>query len=118
MPREAIVQERKVRAEQVEDAAIFAQNRLDEEPRLLGHRVAQPLVEIREQAIVGPLHRDEVAQKQPLPGEVLDKVCRAAIGDHPTHLLIEHLRRVQRAARPQIDQLIVRDAAPEEERQP
>ena len=56
---------------------------------------------------------------QPLAGEVADQRLGARIGQHPPHLLLQHRRVVQlalRSARSQ--QLVVGNAAPQEERQP
>ena len=44
-------------------------------------------------------------------------VARARIGEHPPHLPIEDAGSRSLSANRQVEQLIVRDAAPEEERQ-
>ena len=43
--------------------------------------------------------------------------CGARVGQHAPHLLVEHLRPPQRPVERRRQQLLVRDAAPEEERQ-
>ena len=42
----------------------------------------------------------EIAQLQPLAGEVVDERLRPRIGEHALHLLLEHGRVVQLALRP------------------
>ena len=54
---------------------------------------------------------------QPLPGEILDQRVRLRVGQHPPGLLREHGRRLQRALRRHPQELVVGNAAPEEERQ-
>ena len=56
----------------------------------------------------------EIAQVQPLVGEVGDQGARAGIGQHPAHLLFERRRVVKFAARGRVQQFVVRNAAPEE----
>ena len=60
----------------------------------------------------------ELAQLQPLAGEVLDEALRAVVGEHPLDLCREHGGLVQLAGRGYGEQLVVGDAAPEEEREP
>ena len=60
----------------------------------------------------------EVAQVQPLRGEVADHRARPGIGQHPPDLPFEHRRLVELPGRGDLEQFIVRDAAPQEERQP
>ena len=60
----------------------------------------------------------DVAQRQPLTGEVVDeRASRATVGEHPPDLRVEHLGVAQAATRRQIEQLLVGDAAPEKERE-
>ena len=66
---EPLVEERVVRLEQVEHAAVLAQDALEEQLRLLAERLPQVVVEVGEQPQVRR-DRFEVAQVQPLPGEV------------------------------------------------
>ena len=51
------------------------------------------------------------------PAKLVDERLRARIGQHPPRLLLEHRRLVQLALRRQVEQLVVGNAAPEEERQ-
>ena len=60
----------------------------------------------------------QVAQHQPLAGEVVDQRARLRIREHPLHLPLEHRRLAQLPASRPRQQLVVRDRAPQEERQP
>ena len=57
----------------------------------------------------------ELAQEQPLPGDVVHQRLSARIGQHPARLLLEHRGIGEPAGAGQLQQLIVRNAAPEEE---
>ncbi len=113
---QALVQERVVRLQQVEHAAILAQDALEQEFRLLSEGLPQVVVEVGEQAQVRS-DRIQVAQVQPLAREVAHQASRARVGQHAADLSFEHLGLAQFAALSQVEQLVVRDAAPEEERQ-
>ena len=52
------------------------------------------------------------------PAKFVDERVGLRIGQHPPHLLLEHRRLVQLALRGEVEQLVVGNAAPEEERQP
>ena len=81
------------------------------------HRRAQRLVEVGKHALVG--RGDfQVAQLQPLAGEVLDQRLRLGVGQHPLDLPLEVVALAQRAAPGQREQLVVGHAAPQEVRQP
>ena len=113
---QALVQERVVRLQQVEHAAILAQDVLEQEFRLLAEGLPQVVVEVGEQAQVRG-DRLQVAQVQPLAREVGHQAPRARVGQHAEGLSFEHLGFAQLAALRQVEELVVRDAAPEEERQ-
>ena len=112
--RQPLVHEREVGVEQVDDAAVLLHDRAEEQLRLALERLAQVAVEVRR---VGPGIL-QVAQQQPLAGEVADERLGARVGQHAAHLLFERRRILERAALRRREQLVVRDAAPEEERQP
>ena len=113
---QALVQERVVRLQQVEHAAVLAQDALEQQLRLLAEGLPQVVVEVGEQAQVRG-DRIQVAQVQPLAREVAHQALRARVGQHAADLPFEHLGLAQLAALGQVEQLVVRDAAPEEERQ-
>ena len=51
------------------------------------------------------------------PAKLLDQRLRTRVGEHPLHLLLEHGRLVQRLLLRHVQELVIRDAAPQEERQ-
>ncbi len=63
------------------------------------------------------IDRVDIAQPQPLSGEIRREIERAAIGEHPARLLLELSGLTQLASNGGVEQFIVRDAAPQEERQ-
>ena len=58
------------------------------------------------------------SQVQPLTREILNQRRRLWIGHHPAHLLLEHRRLAKPSLLRKRQELVVRHAAPEEERQP
>ena len=112
-----LVQERVVRLEKLRNRPVAAHLALEEELRLAHHGRAQRVVERREQTAVG-LVRPDVAHLQPLADEVVHEAAGAPVDQHPPHLGGQHVRIAQPSARPQVDQLVVRQAPPKEERQP
>ncbi len=112
-----LVHERVVGAQQLERAAVLAHDVAEEQLGLAAERLPDVVVEIREQQQVGRDLRLQVAQLQPLTGEIVDQGIGAFVRDHAAHLRGQHARLAQSAGRGQIQQRLVRDAAPEEERQ-
>ena len=55
---------------------------------------------------------------QPLPGEVADERLGLRIGQHPSNLLLEHGWLLQPSLSGDGQQLVIGNAAPEEEREP
>ena len=115
--RQPLVDERVVGAQQVERAAILAHDALEEELGLAAERLPQRVVEVREDA----LHRHdgvEVAQEQPLTRRSSRRTRRRA--DPPSSggpaARAPPARRAAACVR-QAQQLVVGDAAPQEERQ-
>ena len=117
VPGQSLVQERIVRAEQLEQAAVVAHGALDEQFGLASERHAQILVEL---GVVGRLAllRLEVPQPQPLTHEVVDERSRTGICEETSGLLLEHGRVTELPTHRDVQQFVVRDAAPQEERQP
>ena len=95
---------------------VAAQHAVDEQPGLAPEREPQVLVETGEEPRVGLL-RVHVAQEEPLLGEVVDEGGRPRVGEHAAHLAVEHVGLAQLAADGGVEQLVVGDAAPQEERQ-
>ena len=114
--REPLIDEGVIGREQVQDAAVFVNDAAEEQLDLAPESFAQRAIEVRKQVHDG-LAGLHAANVQPLPREVFDERVRARVGDHPLDLLLEHLGVVQTTLRGKLDQLLVRDAAPEEERE-
>ena len=85
VPREPLVHEGVIRADEIEHAAVFAHDRLEKHFRLAFHRRAQRPVPIREGFCVR-LHDFQIAQLQPLTGEVFHQLAGLRIGQHAPHL--------------------------------
>ena len=100
MPRQPLVDERVVGIQQIHDAAVFAHDAVEEQRRLFLHRLAKVVVEIGERFQIrsGAL---EIAQVQPLLGEVGDQRVGSRVRQHPLDLLLEHGRVFQFALRSQ-----------------
>ena len=113
---EPLVDERVVGREQVEDAPVLAQHAVEEQLRLAAERLAEPFAEVGENVLVR-LHGGGVPQRQPLAGEVAREGVRARIGEHPRHLRVECRLLAQLSPLGEVEKLVVRDTAPEEERQ-
>jgi hypothetical protein len=110
---EPLIDEGVVGVEQIDEAAIVADDRIKHHFRFAAERAAQVFIEVPG---VG-LHVLQLAEIEPLAGEVLDERVGALVSDHPLHLLRERLRIAQPALRRHLTQFLVRDAAPQEERQ-
>ena len=111
-----LVHERVVGRQQVEHAAVLADEAVEEQLGLALHRLRQRVVVLRIQQVV----RDdlvEVLQAQPLRREARRQRLRPRVGQHAPHLLLEAGGRAQRAGWPRLQQLGVRRRAPQEERQ-
>ena len=89
---------------------------LKKQPRLAAECLSQIVVEVRKQPAI---RRDgvEIAQVEPLLGEVRDERLRARICEHATDFAVQKFRLPEIPARCGIEQRVIRDAAPEEERQ-
>ena len=74
---------------------------------------AQVVVEVRRFGLNGR----QLAKIEPLAGEILDERVGLAVGEHPLHLLLQRRRVAQPALGRQVEQLVVRNAAPQEERE-
>ncbi len=116
VPGEAIVDEGVVGGQQIENAPILTNHAVEQQLGLTPERLPKVVVEVRKVVVV----RDDilqVAQLQPLTGEVVDQRRRLGIGEHPLHLLVQHGGTAERALRRHLQQRVVRNAAPQEEGQ-
>ena len=113
---ESLVDERVIGAEQLDDTAIAPHDAFDEQLRLSCEGRSEILVERRERDRVR-CHVRDVAQQEPLPNEVVDQRRRPSVGQHPTHLLLENRRVAELAPDREVEQLAVRDTAPQKKGQ-
>ena len=116
VPREALVHEGVVGCQQLEHAAVLAQDGFQQQLRFPAGCMPQAVVEVWKQRQVRTMGV-EVAQHQPLSGEVLDQRVGTRIVQHPADLLIEHDRIRELAPLRHGEQLGVGNTAPEKERQ-
>ena len=93
---DALVDERVVGREQVEDVAILADDAVEEQLGFTLVGFGELVVERRKQQRVG-VNLLDVLQPQPLRREPRRHRLGARIGEHPADLLLEHRRRVERA---------------------
>src|SRR5689334_6375624 len=114
---ETFVGKRVVRREQLQRRTIRADLVLQEETRLLLERRTQIVVELGKHFDVRVM-RGDVANREPLAEEALDERGCTPIGQHATYLPLERGRISQSTLHRDVQQLLVRDAAPQEEGQP
>ena len=114
---EPLVEERVVGLNEVQNHAVFPKERLEVEFRFTSKGFAEVVVEIGEEA---KIWREglQVPQVEPLRGEVLDQTAGTPIGQHPAHLALQDLRPMQFTPLGDAQKLFIRNATPEEERQP
>ena len=114
MLREAFVHERVVGSQQIDDAAVLAKHALQKQGGFTFEGVPQTEVEVGKQSRARRL-RVHITQVQPLRGKIGRKRLGAGIAKHPAHLLIQHGSIAQLAPHGKLEQLLVRNAAPQEE---
>ena len=110
------VQERVIGGQQLEHAAVLTQDAVQKELRFPMEAASQRFVEIGKQELVRFL-RFDVAEVQPLRGEVRHHRFRTRIRQHAGDVPLEHHTVLQLSARRRAQQLVVRNAAPEKKRQ-
>src|SRR5262249_40839527 len=86
--REPFVEKRVIAVEKFQRAAVLAQDVIEVELRLLLHIVGELAAEFGEPARVGS-DQPDVAQLQPLPGEILRQRPSLAVADHALDLRLE-----------------------------
>src|SRR5690606_17045747 len=114
--REALVDERVVGGNQIDDAAVVAQLALEKQRRLLEKRRAQVFVELRKDVGVREM-TGCLPDAEPLAAETLHQSARAGIAQHACDLLLQDLGIRELLANRQTSQLVVRNTAPQEKRQ-
>src|SRR6185312_9049851 len=114
--RQALVHIRIVRAQQVGDRLIVLEDASDKQLQLAAEVVDQVRQVVRKQIRIG-LHQLQSVHVQPLEGEVGGQRMRPGVRQQAVHLRIQYLRTMQLPARAQLDELLVRWPAPQEEGQ-
>ena len=114
--RQPLVDERVVGGQQVDGRPVFADDAVEEQLHLALEGQRQRVAVVGKEERIGH-DVGQPAQRQPLPGEVGGEGLGARVGQHPPRLPLEHRRLVQACPSRQVQQLVVGDAAPEEERQ-
>ena len=117
MPGQAFVDEGVVGRQQIDGAAAFAQDAVEEQFGFPAERLAQVVVEIGKQLDDGQMYI-QTAQPKPLSGEVLRKRSRSLVGEHSLHLTAKYAGLAQSTLLGDSQQFIVGNAAPQEKRQP
>ncbi len=117
MTRETFVDERVIGREEVHDIAVFAHDAGKKQFRFLLEGQPQIVVEVRKFVGVG-IDAVQISQMQPLTRKILRHRIRAWVGQHAAQLCFKDCGFVEAVSRRQIEQRVVRNAAPEKERQP
>ena len=114
---EPLVDERVVGAQQLEGASVPPHDVAEEQLCLQAERLSGVVVEIGEHQQIGRDLRLEVAELEPLPGEITDQGIGAFVGNHAAYLGLERARPAKAAGGRQVQQRLVGNAAPEKEGQ-
>jgi len=109
--RQITVEVGEVRVDQVEHAAVLADDLGEEQLRLLDHRRAHRVVESREHRRVGR-DRGKLAELEPLEAEALGQIARARVLEQAARLGFEVGGKLLRVG--QLEELVVGHRAPEE----
>ena len=116
MPREPLVHEGVVGGDEVKDAAILADDAVEEELGFADERFGERAVPVRVEQPVGPDLVD-VLQPQPLRRKSRRQRLRSRVGQHALDLPVVDRRIAQRAVAGGLEQFLIRQGRPEEERQ-
>ena len=118
VPGQLFVEERVLRRQQIHDAPVLLQLSVEEQLHLPHEGNPQVVVKPREMLVRIRREQPHIADLQPLFEKVLHQRCsRARIREHAPHLLIEDTCIPKSPADRQVEQPVVRNAAPQEERQ-
>src|SRR5687767_2986366 len=90
---------------------------LKEELGLARHRIGQRLIEVRERQRIR-FNLVQVLKPKPLRSEASAERVGSRVSEHALNLTIEHVGPRQPAATRDVDQLRIRNRAPQEKRQP
>ena len=113
---EAFVDERIVGREQLEHAAVFADQTDEEQLRFAQHRLLELVMEV---GVLADVRMDllQVLQPEPLGREPRTQRVRTGVGQHSPHLALEHGRVRELSLSRDRQQFVVRSGSPQEERQ-
>src|SRR5262245_56860033 len=118
VPRELLVEKRLVGGQQVCDAAVFFQLSVEKQLDLPDECHSQVVVEPGKPLVEIRRDQPDISYLQPLFEEVLhQRRARAFVAQQPPYFPLEHRRLVQLPADGRVEQLVIGDAAPQEERQ-
>src|SRR5262249_26052161 len=106
-----------VGSQQFRQWMILAKLAVEEQLDFLFERQPQVLIEIREAHRIGCV-QTQITEVEPLAGEVFDQRRGPPIRPHPLDLLIEDRWRLESALGGDVNQLVVRNTAPQKERKP
>jgi len=113
---EAFVEEGVIGLEEGAEGAVFAEDAVEEEFGFLAEGLAEVVVEVAEEVAAGEDGVD-VAEAEPLSGEVGGEVFRTGVGEEAAGLAFEFGGLAELALGGGEEEFVVRDAAPEEERE-
>ena len=117
MPRQALVDVRVVRPDQLQHTPVVADRAGDEQLRLLPERLHQVLVEVRIPAVLDH-HFVEATELEPLGREIgRERLDRTRVGEHSPDFPLQGHRLGELSPLGQVEKALVGDAAPEEERE-
>ena len=108
---QGLVEKSVVGSDESQRAPVFAHYAIEEEFGFLTQGLPQIVVEVTEQDCAGS-ERVDIAQAQPLPGEIRGEVVRALVGEHAANLPFQFRGLAEFAANRSVEQFIVRDTAP------
>ena len=94
MLREPFIQECVVGAQKIDHTAILFHDAFKKQLRLATERLPQIIVEVRELPAIRT-YRRQIAQVQPLSGEIALQRLRARIRQHSPDLALKHRRLVK-----------------------
>ena len=117
VPRQLLVEERVVGAQQLVNRPILADLALEEQLRLRRHRLAQRVVEVGEHRWSGVDAWMLRTWSHCPTKSFMNRVARRSASMRFT-CCVEHRRILQLALRREVEQLVVGNAPPQEERQP
>src|SRR5436190_21491952 len=117
MQRQTLIDESVVCRQQIEDAAIFADDTVDEQFHFTLECFAQRLIEVRKLNSVR-IDVVDIAHLQPLERKIRNQRLRFWISQQPSDLLLEDPGIRKFSCRCDVEKLIVGQPAPKEERQP